>query len=86
MAPVNIRLKSTKMAPSNQIRQDVRRLQDYSVTQEYKRELVESLGEPNDSDDPDKFWTDFKPKVLKLSESCLRDTPVTSKSFLNWRP
>ena len=35
------------------------------------------------TDDPEKFWTDFNPKVLKMSESCLRDTPRTSKSFLN---
>ena len=48
----------------------------------YKRELAESLGEPNDSDDPEKLWTDFKTKVLKVSESCLRDTTGTSKSFL----
>ena len=55
---------------------------DESVAQEYKRELVDSLGEQNDSDDPVNLWTDFKTKVPKLSGSCLRDTPRTSKSFL----
>ena len=57
------------MAPSYRIRLDVRRLRDESVAQEYKRKLAESLGEPNDSDDPGKLGTDFKTKVLKVSES-----------------
>ena len=70
------------MAPSNRVRLDVRRLRDESVAQEYERELAGSLGEPDDSDDPEKLWTDFKTEVLKLSESCLRDTSGTSKSFL----
>ena len=48
------------MAPSNRVRLDVRRLRDESVAQEYKRELAESLGEPNDSDDPEEIWTDFE--------------------------
>ena len=65
------------MAPSKQVRLDVRRLRDESVAQEYK-----SLGEPNDFGDPEKLWTDFKTKVLKVSKSYLRDTPGTSKSFL----
>ena len=43
---------------------------------------MRSLGEPDDSDDPEKLWTDFKTNVLKVSESWLRDTPETSKSFL----
>ena len=73
---------SRKMVPSKQVRLDVRRLLDESVAQEYKRELAESLGELDDSDDPTKFLNDFKTKVLKVSESCLRDTPGTSKNFL----
>ena len=48
------------MAPSNQVWLDVHRLRDESVIQEYKWELAGSLGEPNDSDDPEKLWTDFK--------------------------
>ena len=36
----------------------------------------------NHSDAPAKCWTDFKTKVLKVSEGCLRDKPGTSKSFL----
>ena len=43
---------------------------------------MESLGEANDSDDPEKLWTDFKNKILKVSEGCLRDTPGRFKSFL----
>ena len=70
------------MAPSDRDRLDVRRLRDEKVAQEYKQELTESFGEPNDSDDPEKRWTGFKTKVLKLSYSCLRNTPGTSKSFL----
>ena len=38
----------------------------------YKRERTESLGEPNDSDFPEKLWTDFETKVSKVSEGCLR--------------
>ena len=45
MATLEIRLKSRKMATSNQVRLDIRRLGDESVAQEYKRELAESLGE-----------------------------------------
>ena len=45
-------------------------------------ELVESLGEPSVSDGPEKLRSDFKTKLLKVSESCLRGTPGTSKSFL----
>ena len=48
----------------------------------YKRELAESPVVPNDSNDPEKLWTDFKTEVLKASECCLRDTPGTSNSFL----
>ena len=72
------------MAPSHRVRLDVRRLRDESVALEYEPELAEIIGEPNDSDDPEKLWTwaDFKTKVLKVSESCLRDTSGTSKSFL----
>ena len=82
VATLKIRLKSRKMAPSNRVRLDVRRLRDESVAQQYKRELAGSLGEPKDSDDPEKLWTDFKTKVLEVSESCLRDISGTSKSFL----
>ena len=81
MATLKIRLKSRKMAPSNRVRLDVRRLRDEGVAQQYERELAESLGEPNDSDDPEKLWTDLKTKVLKVSESSLRDACGTSKSF-----
>ena len=83
VATLKIQLKFRKMAPSNRVRLDVRRLRDESVAQEYERELAESLGEPSDSDDPEKLWTDFKTKVLKVSESCLRGTFGTSKSFLD---
>ena len=84
VATLKIRLKSRKMAPSDQVRLDARRFRDESVAQscQYKRELAESLGQPNDSDDPQKLFTDFKTEVLKVSERCLRDTSETSKSFL----
>ena len=77
LAPLDlkIRLKSRKVAPSNQVRLDVRRLRYESVAQEYERELAESLGEPNDSDDPEKLWTDFKTKVLKVSEGLHLERP-----------
>ena len=78
VATLKIRLKSRKMAPSNRVRLDVRRLRDESVAQEYERELAESLGQLNDSDDPEKLWSDFKTKVLKVSKICLRDTSGTS--------
>ena len=51
----NIRLKSRKMAPPKRVRLDVRGLRDESVAQAYKRELAENLGEPDDSDDPEKL-------------------------------
>ena len=73
------------MPPSNQVRLDVRRLRDESVAQKYERKIAESLGEPNDSDDPENLRTDYKTKILKLSgELCARyiGTPGTSKSFL----
>ena len=54
------------MAPSSRVRLEVLRLRDESVAQEYERELAESLGEPNDPDDPEKLWTDFKTKILKV--------------------
>ena len=82
MATLRIRLKSRKMAPCNQVRLHVRRHRDESVAKEYKRELVESLGEPNYCVDPEKLWTEFKTKIPKVSKGCLRDTPVTSNSFL----
>ena len=34
----------------------------------------------NDSDDPEEFCTDFKTKVLKVSKSCVRDSPRMSES------
>ena len=71
VATLILRLKSRKMAPSNQGRLDVLRLRDESVAQEYEWELAERLGEPSDSDDPEKHWTDVKIKVLKVSEGCL---------------
>ena len=83
VATLKIRLKSRKMAPSNRVRLDVRRLRDDSVAQEYERELAESLGEPNDCDDTKKLWTDItykKIKVLKVSKRCLRGTPETPMS------
>ena len=60
---------------------DVRRLRDASVAKKYKRELIESLDETDDSEDPEKHWTDFKTKVLKVSESFLRDTPGICESM-----
>ena len=74
------------MAPSNRVRVDVRRLRNESVAQEYKRDLPESLGEPDDSDDPEKFWIEFMTKFLEVSESCLRDTRGMFKSFLTKEP
>ena len=68
LATLKIRPKSRKMAPSNRARLDVRRLRDESVVREYKRDLAESLGEPNDFDDPEKLWTDFNIKSCR----CLR--------------
>ena len=82
VATLKIWLKSRKMAPSNQVRLDVRRLQDESVAQEYKRELAESIGGPNNSEDSEKFGQTSRPKDLNVSESSLRDTPGMSKSFL----
>ena len=82
VATLEIRVNSREMAPSNQVQLDVRRLRDESVAQEYERELAVSFGESNDSDDPEKLWTLFKTIIPKLSESCLRVTPGTSKSFL----
>ena len=41
-----------------------------------------SLGQSDDPDDPEKFWTHSKTQILKMSESCLRGTPGTSNSFL----
>ena len=70
------------MTPSNRVQLDVCRLRDESVTQEYKRDHAECLGEHKDSDDPEKLCTDFKSKDLKVSKCCLPDTPGTSKSFL----
>ena len=55
VATLKLRLKSHKMAPSNQVRLDVHRLRDESVAQEYKRVLAESLVEPNDPDDLEKL-------------------------------
>ena len=63
---LGIRLKPRGMAPSNQFLLDVCRLRDESVAQDYKRELAESLGEPDDSVDPEKFCTHFKTKVLNV--------------------
>ena len=82
VATLKIRLKSRKIAPSNRVRLDVRRLGDKSVDKKYEQETAESLGEPNDSDDPEKPWTDFETEVLKVSDSCLRVISGTSKSFL----
>ena len=50
-----LRIESRKMAPSNQFHLNFRRLREEGVTQDYKRELAESLGEPNDSDDSEKL-------------------------------
>ena len=69
MATLKIRLKSRKMAPSRQDRLDDCRLLDDSVVQEYEREVAESLGEPNEFDDPENLWTDFKTQILEVSES-----------------
>ena len=79
---LEIRFKSRKMTASKQIRLDVRRLQYEGVAQEYIRELAENLGEPSDSNDPEKLWTDFKTKVLEVPVVCPRGTTGTSKSFL----
>ena len=69
------------MAPSNPVRLDIRRLRDEGVAQEYKQERAESLGKPEDSADPEKFWTDFKTKVLMVSKGNLRDIPGTYQNF-----
>ena len=45
---------------------DVRSLRDGSPAQKYKRDHAESLGESDDFDDLEKFFTDFKPKVMKV--------------------
>ena len=72
----------TSVASFSQIRLNVRRLRNDGVAQEYKGELRENLAVLNDSDDPGNLWTDFKTKVLNVSDGYLRDTPGTSKSFL----
>ena len=85
MAPIGyikIRFKSREMASTNKGRLDVRLFRDENIAHEYKRELTESLGELNDSNEPDKLWTDINPRIPKMSESCLRGTPGTSESFL----
>ena len=68
-AALKKRLKPRKLTSSKRVGLDIRRLRDESVAQEYKRE-TQSLGEPNDSDDPEKLWTDFKTKVLKVTVGC----------------
>ena len=68
---LKIRLKSRIMAPSKQVPLDVRRLRDEDVCHEYKRKLVKCLGKLNYFNDPWKFWSDFKTKILKVLESCL---------------
>ena len=40
-----------------------------SVAQEYNWELTECLGELNDSDDTEKFWTDTKTQILNLQRN-----------------
>ena len=82
MATLKIRLKSRYVAPSSQVWLDVHRFRDESYAQEYKRGLAESLGEPNDSENPEKLRTDFKTQILKASECCLRRTHGASKRFL----
>ena len=77
-----LRLKSRRVAPSRQLRQDVRHLRDECVTQEYKRELAGTLDEPNDFDDPEIHRTDFQTKILTVLQSCLRGTSGTSQRFL----
>ena len=79
---LKIRPKSRKKAPSKQVQPYVHRLQNESVAQEFERELAKNLGEPNDSDDPEKFCTDSKTKILKVSEKCEQGTLETFKSFL----
>ena len=81
VATLQIRLNSRKMKASNQVLLVACGLRDGSVAKEFKREQAESLGEPVASDDPEILWLDFKINVLKVSSSCLRDTPGTSKSF-----
>ena len=69
------------MAPSSQVRLNVRRHGDESVAQKYKGELAGDSGELDYSDDPQKLWTDLT-QIVKISESCLPGTRGTSKSFL----
>ena len=83
VATLKIWLKSRKMAPSIQVRLDVLHLQDERVAHKFKLELVKSLGEPDVSNDAEKLWTNFKTKVLKVSERFLQNTPGLSKSFLS---
>ena len=66
------------MAPFSQVRVDVHRLRDESVAQEYTRKLPEILGEFVDSKDPEKLCVDLKTQILKVSETCLRNTFGTS--------
>ena len=79
---MKLRLKSREMEPSSQVYFNVRRLWDKRVRSGVQKEIAESFGELDDSGDPEKLWTDFKTKILKVSESCLRGTLGTSKIFL----
>ena len=70
------------MTPSRQVRLNDSHLRDDSVVQEHKREVAESLGERNDSDDSEVLWTDLKAQILKVSERRLRGTRGMARSFL----
>ena len=82
--PENTAQVSYKMAPSNQVWLDVRRLRDESAAQRLQRGTCGKSRILNVSDDPERLWTYFKTKVLKVSESCLRTSGTfgTSENFL----
>ena len=44
-----------RQPPCNKVPEDIRRLRDGNVAQEYKRELAESSSEFTDSDDTEKL-------------------------------
>ena len=80
LATLEILLKARRMNASKQIWVDIRR--DKNVAQEYKGGRGERVMDLNNSDDPEKHWTDFKTtlKIWKAFHEIHLECPRASTS------
>ena len=75
IATLKLRLRTPRRATAGQVRLDVNRLRDPDVAQAYASKLETSLGELDDSADPQTLWSGFKSCILGAADECVPKKP-----------